>query len=101
MDDPDEEHPKEEEGPANSPQVVLSDDAPTCATPSCPLCRRDTLFFIILGFALVMTGQKDLMLAGYVIILAAYALAFLGINLPDPFRAQTQVATSDGPEADE
>ncbi len=48
-----------------------------------------------------MTGQKDLMLAGYVIILAAYALAFLGINLPDPFRAQTQVATSDGPEADE
>ncbi len=106
LDDPVEEHPNEKEGRATPPQVVLSKDAPTCAAPGCPLCRRDTLAFIILGFALVMTGQRDLMLAGYVIILAAYALAFLGIPLPDPFKTQPRAAHSEGsivegPEADE
>ncbi|MDP6627515.1 MAG: hypothetical protein QGG50_06415 [Methanopyri archaeon] len=97
---------KEGDGAASRPKVVLSDDAPSCTSPACPLCRRETLAFIILGFALVMTGQRDLMLAGYVIILVAYALAFLGIPLPDPFRTQPRAAPSvgsigKGPEADE
>ena len=93
-------------GAASRPKVVLSDDAPSCTSPGCPLCRRDTLFFIILGFALVMTGQRDLMLAGYLIILAAYALSAHGIPLPDPFRTRPRAAPSegsikDGPGADE
>jgi hypothetical protein len=64
------------------------------------------LAFIILGFSLVMTGRRDFMLSGYLIILVAYSLAFLGIPLPDPFRIQSRTAPAagsigEGPEADE
>ena len=56
----------------------MAETAKTCRGPSCPLCSAKGLALVAVGFLLMLAPDKRLELAGFGLVVAAYALSLSG-----------------------